>query len=156
MAHLRTHQSLSENCSIARPQRAVDLKSDYYVDNSSPEGSLVTRFTASGLRCRSSRSSAPSQGGGAATSCGPVARSAAKPGTSASGPPRPPLSLERRRGYEPVVEQGPGTLGCNTGRGPDAEPALPERPAPRIPRARSGRGSYCGCAAARPRQWAVV
>ena len=26
-----------ENCSAAGPQRAVDLKSDYYVDDSSPE-----------------------------------------------------------------------------------------------------------------------
>lgn len=36
-ARLRTQQSHIENCSAAGPQRAVDLKSDYYVDDSSPE-----------------------------------------------------------------------------------------------------------------------
>lgn len=67
----------------------------------------------------------------------------ARPGTSASGPLRFPLSLERHRGHQRIFEQGPGTRAWtwvwNTDLVPYAKPVLPERPSPRIPRARSGR-----------------
>lgn len=39
VAPRKTHQSSTENSSVAGPQRALGLKSDYYADESSPEGS---------------------------------------------------------------------------------------------------------------------
>lgn len=132
----------------------MDLKANSRADDSSPEGREMTRFTSSGLRRRSSSRSARRRGGGAATSCRSAARSPATPDT----PRRPAApfaaSPARRHGQRPVSEPGPGTRpgpvasAWNTGSAQDAEPILPERPSPRIPRARSGRGTHCACAAA--------